>query len=85
MVDVSTDTMTVCPPVDDGSIPAPRELEQPRGRGDHVFSWMMSSSGLFVLATMSAVGLFLAVKSVPCVPPHRPQLLHHVAVAAEHR
>ena len=64
-VDMSMDTMTVRAVVDDDGTPERREVEQPRGRGDHFFSWLMSSSGLVVLATMSAVGLFLALKSVP--------------------
>ena len=57
--------LTVLPERVDTDTPAPRQLEERRGAGDRFFSGLMSTSGLVVLATMSAVGLFLAIESIP--------------------
>jgi phosphate transport system permease protein len=59
------DSTTVIPAQGSDHLPVPREIDQPRGRGDRFFSTLMASSGLVVLATMSAVGIFLAVKGAP--------------------
>jgi phosphate transport system permease protein len=56
---------TVLPAVDGDVAAEPRTLEQRRGRGDKFFSGLMASSGSVVLITMSAVGLFLALESIP--------------------
>ncbi len=61
------DTLTTLPVLSriDHEAPTPRLIEAQPGTGDRIFSGLMLTSGLIVLATMSAVGLFLAVKSVP--------------------
>ncbi len=61
------DTLTTLPVLSraDHEVPSPRVIEAQPGTGDRVFSGLMLTSGLVVLAMMSAVGLFLAVKSIP--------------------
>lgn len=58
--------LTATPQLDDlGPAPTPRALSQRRGGGDRFFSVLMLTSGVIVLLVMSAVGLFLAVESIP--------------------
>lgn len=57
--------ITVLPVADGDVAPTPRTLEQRRGRSDRFFSTLMIASGSVVLLITSAVGLFLALESVP--------------------
>lgn len=62
------DTMTRMTTVDAAprpgdAAPEPRELVASPGRGDRIFRGGASASGLFVLAIMVAVGLFLSIEA----------------------
>ncbi len=63
------DTLTTLPVLSrtDHQLPTRRVIEAQPGTGDRVFSGLMLMSGLVVLAIMSAVGLFLAIKSIPAL------------------
>ncbi len=63
------DTLTTLPALSrtDHQLPTRRVIEAQPGTGDRIFSGLMLISGLVVLAIMSAVGLFLAIKSIPAL------------------
>ncbi len=55
--------LTTLPDLAAAEAPVPRELVARKGRGDRVFFGGASFSGLVVLATMVAVGVFLAIQA----------------------
>ncbi len=63
------DTLTTLPVLSrtDHPLPTRRVIEAQPGTGDRIFGGLMLLSGLVVLAIMSAVGLFLAIKSIPAL------------------
>ena len=72
--------------------PAPRKIQAPRRLGsDRAFSFVSTSSGVLVLALMSAVGLFLAVRAIPALADAKGSFFttadwqpdaHHFGIAA---